>query len=181
VQAHALHRQTGNRDREAICLYGLAEVHCAAGRHEQALELARDALAVARDIADRRTEANAAITLGTIYGRLDRHRPALEHHRHALQLARQTDSRYIRARALVAVAGAELALGQVTDAHATVQEALALTERDGYQRLAAEARALAAVLHPPLPLPVPTESSAAYAFGPQPHAFSRRNAERAAL
>jgi DNA-binding SARP family transcriptional activator/tetratricopeptide (TPR) repeat protein len=181
VEAHALHRQTGNRDREAICLYGLAEVHCAAGRHEQALELARDALAVARDIADRRTEANAAITLGTIYGRLDRHRPALEHHRHALQLARQTDSRYIRARALVAVAGAELALGQVTDAHATVQEALALTERDGYQRLAAEARALAAVLHPPLQLPVPTESSAAYAFRPQPHAFSRRNAERAAL
>jgi DNA-binding SARP family transcriptional activator len=122
----ALHREGGDR-------YGEAETRCHraralrdAGDLPAALDQARSALTLAKDIGDPRTESEALHTLGTVEHLLGHDAVAVGHLRAALELARRSGDRYPECEALTALA---LACGEPEHA----RQALTTARWAGYR------------------------------------------------
>ena len=113
TRALALHRDVGDRDTEADTLHRLAAVHRDAGRHAEALELARAAVELARETGNHRAESDATNTLATVHHHLGHHADAVRLHERALGLARDSGSRYPEAHALIGLAAAHHCAGRV--------------------------------------------------------------------
>jgi tetratricopeptide (TPR) repeat protein len=108
------HRLVGSRDGEVDTLTTMAEVHLAAGRYAEAIEVAEVAevaLTLAREVDLRRAEVGILDTLGSTYERLGDYQQALGHHHNAHTLAHQIGHPMGEANALAGTAAALLGLG----------------------------------------------------------------------
>src|SRR6266508_4457322 len=133
-QAIRLHRQAGYGG-EAYALRLLAAIHCDLGRYAEALDHARAACYLARQIGRGRVEADALGVRATIHHHLGQHEQALEQVQHALRLNRDCNDRYTEARLLIGLAVARRHLGQHELALDHAQDALHFTRQHGYRML----------------------------------------------
>jgi tetratricopeptide (TPR) repeat protein len=147
TQALALHREFGDRNREADTLRILAAVHRDAGRHTEALDLATTALALARETGNRPNEAEALNTLATVHDRLGRLREALDGQRQALDLAREIGGHYTETEALTGLAAAHHRAGHHDLAAQHAEAALTIARRAHFRVLEGDALTEFAVIH----------------------------------
>jgi tetratricopeptide (TPR) repeat protein len=90
----------GDRRAQADALISRGVVHGRMGRHVQAVDHHRRALALYREVGDRGGEARALGNLGTDYWNLSRYRQAADHHRQALSAFREIGNRVGEAQAM---------------------------------------------------------------------------------
>ncbi|MEV0388784.1 BTAD domain-containing putative transcriptional regulator [Nonomuraea sp. NPDC050643] len=133
AEALSLHRRSGDPVGEAEALLCLSSIRRDTGR--PALDLARAALGLARDIGDARLEADAFNTLGSIHHRLGEHLQAVEHHRQALGAATDIGLGHARAEALIGLAAAHRDLGGHDRAHELIEQATTVVNEAGFRLL----------------------------------------------
>ena len=130
IAAHTLaieaSRDLADPPRIAQASLALDEVRQQTGRHEAALSLAEDALAIYRSLADRRGEAEALDWIGAGHVRTGRFREALAYIREAEIAYRDTSDRHGVATTLSHAAIVSAQLGRYPDAMANMHEALLL-------------------------------------------------------
>jgi DNA-binding SARP family transcriptional activator/tetratricopeptide (TPR) repeat protein len=143
-RALELHGEVGYPAPEARRL--LAAVQLDAGRTEDALGLATEALDRAVDMGDRPLEANAINTLGSVQVRLGRHRDAIAQHARALVLSQEFQVRYAEVSALVGLAEAHQRAGERDDAGQYARRAVELARRVGFRVVEAQALTLLAAV-----------------------------------
>jgi len=125
-------------------------VHRDAGRHDLALELANEAVALARDVSDRRVEADALNTLATVHRCQARLSQAVGHHERALHLAQEATNDYSAVAALTGLAVAHVQLArteQAEPAETYAGQAITLARRCGYVDLEGHAQTALAAVH----------------------------------
>jgi len=137
IAAHTLAlqacRDLADPPRIAQVSLALGEVSQQTGRHEAALPLAEDAVAIYRSLADRRGEAEALDQIGAAHCRAGRFREALAYFREAGIAYRTTDRRGV-ANTLSHSAVASGSLGRYPEAMAHLREALSLYRDAGDRR-----------------------------------------------
>ncbi len=144
-QALVLFQRVGDRPGEANTQRCLAAVHRDTG--SRCLELARTALANAREAGSLEVEADALITLGSVHQQLAEPRQAVDHHQQALRIARESGLGRCKVEALIEMATAYNNLGNRLEAGHHVEQALAITGDAGLRILEGRARAVRALLH----------------------------------
>ena len=138
IAAHTLALQAGrdlaDSPRIALASLALSEVSQQTGRHEAALPLAEDAVAIYRSLADRRGEAEALDQIGTAHHRAGRFREALAYCREAGIAYRVAEDQHGVADTLSHCGIACGSLGRYPEAMAHLQEALSLYRDAGDSR-----------------------------------------------
>jgi tetratricopeptide (TPR) repeat protein len=135
LYSHALsgYRHLGDRRGEVGALWGLGEVECFVGEHDQAREYYTQALTLARHLGDRRGEVNALGGLGGLEWISGEYGQAREDHTQALILARELGDQRAEADALVALGHVERRLGNYGHAREYHTQALTLAQQLGYR------------------------------------------------
>jgi len=113
------------------------------GALPEALDVARTALADARDAANSRTETELLNILGTIHQRLDQHDQAIDHHEQALRLAHETGNPHPEIDALVGLAVVHRDRGDLQRSLSLAREASVAADQVGTRQ--AEGQALGAL------------------------------------
>lgn len=155
-QALPLARELGDYGTEVDCQCVLGAVHRDTGRVDQANEAAESALAESRTMGDPLLEANALNLLGTVHNTFRQHALAAEHHGQARDTARTGGNRHPETAALIGLAHAARGRGQVRDALAYAEDAVALARAHSFTEL--EGHALTALAEGHLANGVPTRA-----------------------
>jgi CHAT domain-containing protein/Tfp pilus assembly protein PilF len=127
-QALTIGRDLRHREPEASALNALGYAFRAMGQQEKALDHHTRALSLWRSAKDNLAEADTLDYIGLVYAALGQPRKALEYHSQAMPLRQAIGDRVDRRYTLLGLARAERALGNLTEARAHLEAALAIIE-----------------------------------------------------
>ncbi len=127
-----LAHQSGQGRCEANCLNTTASIHLRLGHHARALEAHRQALELARTVADRYPLATALIGLATAHHHLGQPEQAFTHAHQALTVTRHAGYRLLECEALRCLAAARLA-DDADEAADWARQALTIHAETGYR------------------------------------------------
>jgi tetratricopeptide (TPR) repeat protein/transcriptional regulator with XRE-family HTH domain len=113
-----------SRRGRAISLRNMAEAFDIAHRYEEAINAAREALDLSREIDDAQGAASALNYLGIAFAGLSRNHEALESHQEALQIQQDIKDRYGEARTRYAIGQIAAAEGRAGEAEIQYTQAL---------------------------------------------------------
>ncbi len=122
-------RVVGDRRMEAVTLNNIGLVQKALGNNKKALEFFSQALELRRAVSDRSGEAITLSDIGSVYARLAEAQKALDLYKDALQLSRAVEDRSTEASILRRIAMVKRDRGELAEARAHLEEALAIIER----------------------------------------------------
>lgn len=133
-EAVGLHREAGNRPREADVLNNLGRL-CRNNRwFDQAVQLHTRALEIYREVGDQVGEGYALSSLGLVLTLTERHEEAIEAHTLDVELCREQHHRHGEAQALSNLAQALVGAGRHLEAVGHAERAVALFRALGYRR-----------------------------------------------
>jgi tetratricopeptide (TPR) repeat protein len=145
--AHALQVSIGDRYGQTISLCTRAYLLSEQGHTHEALEVATEALDLARDTGDHPSEAYALITFGHIRRALGAPRQALKYYRQGRDLAAGAQDWLPAVEAMIGEAQARLDVGDVGGGTAMAQEALQRATELSFHLLGAQALTVLAAAH----------------------------------
>ncbi|GGW86036.1 SARP family transcriptional regulator [Streptomyces malachitofuscus] len=122
-RALALCQAVGHRAGEAMALNNIGWYRAELGDHRQALRHCTEALVLLQDLGDGLGEAATLDSLGYIHHSIGRHEQAITYYEKALAIRRGRERVY-QAETLPQLAEAQIAAGRVSQARATLSQAL---------------------------------------------------------
>lgn len=128
TQARAALRTVGDAHTEAEAAWLLGRAHCESGNLDEARALLETALTTVREVGDRDDEFRVLTDLARLRLAANDAPGALEHARAAVQLAEALHNRDGLGLALIELARALAATDEPKEAHAAIEQALALLE-----------------------------------------------------
>jgi tetratricopeptide (TPR) repeat protein len=130
-------REQGSRQWQAHNLAALAEVVCRLGRAAEAERMIQQAIEFSDEINRQHTEAYVLGVAGRVA--LNLGQPAVQYFERALRIACEISQPYDEIDALIGLAGANLGLGNHSDARVFGEQASARAQEVGYRVLAGRA------------------------------------------
>jgi CHAT domain-containing protein/Tfp pilus assembly protein PilF len=127
-QALPLHRAVGDRQGEASTLTNIGLVYSDLGEKQKALEFYNQGLLLSRAVGYRQGEATMLHNIGAIYDSLGERQKALDYYGQALLLKRAVGDPNGEAVTLYRIARVERDRGDLIEARAQIEAALAITE-----------------------------------------------------
>jgi CHAT domain-containing protein/tetratricopeptide (TPR) repeat protein len=121
-------RASGDRFKEAVTLYNIGLIHHAQGQHEKALDYLAQALKLQQTTGDRPNEAMTLGDTGMIYASLAESQKALDYYDQSLRLSRAVEDKSVEATTLRRIALIEQQRGNLSEARAKMEAALAIVE-----------------------------------------------------
>lgn len=128
TEALAISRSLGNRRREALALTNLGLASAALGENHKALDYYLQAIALRQQVGDRAGESVALSAMGDLYASSGEQQKAAELYRKALDASRSVADRAKEAVALGGLARVERARGNLAQARAHIESAIAIIE-----------------------------------------------------